>query len=75
MIPRVKSRYRIITSVFLTAFAFYAAVYGVSYAYVLHHLANILCTWFVAIHFDVSSLSVENISTILETMDPDKKQP
>ncbi|ORY18521.1 GPI inositol-deacylase-like protein [Clohesyomyces aquaticus] len=78
MIPRVQSRFRLFTSLFLFSIAGYAAIYGVTYAYVLHHLANILCAWLVAIHFDFSSLSVSRLSTMLETMDPDgsvKKRP
>jgi hypothetical protein len=77
MVPRLQSSFRILTSVLLFSIAAYAAVYGVSYAYVLHHLANILCAWLVAIHFEVSSFP-QRIGAILETMDPDssiKKQP
>lgn len=56
MIPRMQSRFRLCTSLLLFGIAGYAAVYGVSYAYVLHYLANILCAWLVAIHFDVSTV-------------------
>lgn len=78
MIPRVRSRFRHITNILLVAIAVYASMYGVSYAYVLHHLANILCAWLVAIHLDTSSISVKKITTMIQTMDPDgqvKKQP
>ncbi|KAJ4288991.1 GPI inositol deacylase [Kalmusia sp. IMI 367209] len=78
MVPRVQSRFRALTNVLLFSIAAYAAMYGVTYAYVLHHLANILCAWLVAIHFDRSSLSVKRIGSILDTMDPDsdiKKRP
>lgn len=57
MIPRVGPGLSLCTNVFLFAIGAYAAVYGVTYAYVLHHLANILCAWLVTIHFDVSSLT------------------
>jgi glycosylphosphatidylinositol deacylase len=67
MIPRVQSRFCVFTNVFLFSIAAYAAVYGVTYAYVLHHLANILCAWLVAIHFDVSALSFKRIRSTLET--------
>jgi hypothetical protein len=73
MVPRVQSRFHMFTNIFLFSIGAYAAVYGVSYAYILHHLANILCAWLVAIHFDVSSMSVKRISNILESMDPDSK--
>ncbi|KAL1608484.1 GPI inositol deacylase [Paraconiothyrium brasiliense] len=78
MIPRVRSRLSLVANAILCSIAAYAAVYGVTYAYVLHHLANILCAWLVAIHFDTSSLSAERIGKILDTMDPDsdaKKRP
>ena len=77
MVPRVQSRLYLLTNILLLAIGAYAAVYGVTYAYVLHHLANILCAWLVLLHFDASS-SVKQLSTILETIDPDsnmKKQP
>jgi hypothetical protein len=78
MIPRVRSRFRFVTNLLLVAIAVYAAMYGVSYAYVLHQLANLLCAWLVAIHFDTSSVSVQKITKMIQTMDPDgqvKKQP
>lgn len=59
MIPRTRPGFSLFTNVFLFAIGAYAAVYGVTYAYVLHHLANILCAWLVTIHFDVSTLTVE----------------
>jgi len=73
MVPRVQSHFRKFTNVFLFSIASYAAIYGVTYAYVLHHLANILCAWLVMIHFDASSLSAQKINTMLQTMDPDSK--
>ena len=78
MIPQVQSRLSLVTNVILFSMAAYAAVYGVTYAYVLHHLANILCAWLVAIHFDTSALSAKRLGNILDTMDPDsdgKKRP
>ncbi|KAL5389447.1 GPI inositol deacylase [Paraphaeosphaeria sporulosa] len=78
MVPRVQSRLSLLTNAILFSIAAYAAVYGVTYAYVLHHLANILCAWLVAIHFDTSLLSAKRIGNILDTIDPDsdpKKRP
>lgn len=78
MVPRVQTRFRFLTNVFLFGIASYAAVYGVTYAYVLHYLANILCAWLVAIHFDTSSVSMKRINNMIETMNPDsdtKKRP
>jgi glycosylphosphatidylinositol deacylase len=58
MIPRVRPGISLFTNVFLFTIGAYAAVYGVTYAYVLHHLANILCAWLVAIHFDTAGLGI-----------------
>lgn len=78
MVPRVQSRLSLLTNAILFSIAAYAAVYGVTYAYVLHHLANIFCAWLVAVHFDTSLLSTKRIGNILDTIDPDsdpKKRP
>lgn len=78
MIPRTQSRVHLFTNFLLFSIATYAAVYGVSYAYVLHHLANILCAWLVTIHFDASNLSVTQISSVLQTITSEnhvKKRP
>ncbi|KAF2198966.1 GPI inositol-deacylase [Delitschia confertaspora ATCC 74209] len=78
MIPRLQSRTRFFTSLLLFFIALYAAIYGVTYAYRLHHLANLLSAWLVAVHLDISSFSLKKLSTALLTMDPDgsvKKRP
>ncbi|PVH99739.1 GPI inositol-deacylase [Periconia macrospinosa] len=53
MIPRVTSAWRVVTKGVLFAFAAYAAVCGVTYAFVLHHVANALCAWLLVVHFGV----------------------
>jgi hypothetical protein len=45
MTPRVTGRARFITNVLTFLSALYAAIYGVTYAYRLHHLLNILAAW------------------------------
>ena len=58
--------------------AVYAAVYGVTYAYLLHHLANIVAAWLVAVHFSGHNFSLSSLSQILEVGDGEgdvKKQP
>ena len=80
MIPRAESRISLLTNILLFSIGAYAAVYGVTYAYVLHHLANILCAWLVAIHFEPSTrLSPKRGNIILEdrsTSDSEtKKRP
>ncbi|KAI6811597.1 GPI inositol-deacylase-like protein [Hortaea werneckii] len=62
MVPRVTSRIRYLTNIALFAFALYAAVYGVTYAYRLHHLVNALCAWLFLIHLS-SSRSSSSSST------------
>lgn len=51
MIPQARPAFSFFTNMFLFSIGAYAAVYGVTYAYVLHQLANVLCVWLVAIHF------------------------
>ncbi|KAI7164389.1 GPI inositol-deacylase-like protein [Hortaea werneckii] len=57
MVPRVMGRIRYLTNIALFAFALYAAVYGVTYAYRLHHLVNALCAWLFLIHLSAPSSS------------------
>ena len=66
MIPRVSSKARYVTNVLFFVLAVYAAVYGVSYAYRLHHLANFICAWLVAVHFSGSEVSLQGLSQMLE---------
>jgi glycosylphosphatidylinositol deacylase len=61
MVPRVRPSLSLFTNAFLFAIGAYAAVYGVTYAYVLHHLANILCAWFVTIHYEIPSLPITSL--------------
>ncbi|KAK5112260.1 hypothetical protein LTR62_004421 [Meristemomyces frigidus] len=61
MIPRVTTRLRYITNVFTFSFALYAAVYGVTYAYRLHHMANALCAWLFVIHLSSGPLSLAKL--------------
>ncbi|KKY23139.1 putative gpi inositol-deacylase [Diplodia seriata] len=56
MVPRVTNSFRYFTNILLFSLAGYAAVYGVTYAYRLHHIANILCAWLVVIHLSSTSL-------------------
>lgn len=80
MIPRLQgSPWRYVTRVGFPGLAVYAAVYGVSYAYMLHHLVNIGCAWLVAIHiFGQGGVELRGVKEMLEgevgTSDV-KKQP
>jgi glycosylphosphatidylinositol deacylase len=40
-------------------------MYGVTYAYRLHHLVNILAAWFVVIHFSQTRPTMARVVEIL----------
>ncbi|OAA44379.1 GPI inositol-deacylase [Metarhizium rileyi] len=66
MVPQVTSRLRHITSVLLFGTAFCAAVYGVSHAYILHYLVNIIAAWLVILHSTADSWSIAGIGAMFE---------
>jgi GPI inositol-deacylase len=53
MVPRMSNQVKWITNILFFVLAVYAAVYGVTYAYRLHYLANIVALWLVILHFSV----------------------
>lgn len=57
------------TSMLLFTLAVYAAIYGVSYAYLLHHLANLLAAWLVVVYFFSSGFSIRRLWRTLEGPD------
>lgn len=61
-----ENSFKHITSLLLFVIAVYSAVYGVSYAYLLHHLANILAAWLVGVYFFSSGFPVRRLWRILE---------
>lgn len=75
MVPRVTSRLRHLTSVLLFGIAIYAAVYGVSHAYMLHYLVNIVATWLVAVHSTRDSFSIAGMRSLFDgEFSDDRKQ-
>ena len=66
MVPRVTSRLRHLTSLLLFATALYAAMYGVSFAYMLHYLVNIVAAWLVVIHSTAGTWSISVLRSVLE---------
>lgn len=66
MVPQVTSRLRHVTSVLLFGTAFCAAVYGVSHAYMLHYLVNIVAAWLVILHSTADSWSIAGIGAMFE---------
>jgi glycosylphosphatidylinositol deacylase len=67
MVPRVTSRLRHLTSVFFFGIAIYAAVYGVTYAYMLHYLVNFVAAWLVAIHSSTSTWTLTGLGSFFES--------
>ncbi|KAF2034280.1 PGAP1-domain-containing protein [Setomelanomma holmii] len=74
MVPRARTGMSLFTNVFLFSIGAYAALYGVTYAYVLHHLANLLCAWLIVIHFDVWIVSPQ-APKLMDVSSDLKKQP
>ncbi|KAL1842622.1 hypothetical protein VTJ49DRAFT_4670 [Mycothermus thermophilus] len=64
MIPPFTSQLRHVTSLVLFSIAIYAAVYGVSYAYTLHYLVNILAMWLTIVHSTADSWSLAGLSQL-----------
>ncbi|KAL2435281.1 GPI inositol-deacylase [Exophiala dermatitidis] len=50
MVPAVRS-FRWATNILFFVLAVYAALYGMTYAYRLHYIANIIALWLVLLHF------------------------
>ncbi|ROW09481.1 hypothetical protein VMCG_02423 [Cytospora schulzeri] len=66
MVPRVTSRLRHVTSALFFGVAVYAAIYGVSYGYMIHHLVNIVAAWLVIVHATADSWSLAGWSVLFE---------
>ncbi|WYZ45465.1 hypothetical protein EsH8_VIII_000781 [Colletotrichum jinshuiense] len=66
MVPRVTGKLRHLTSVLLFGTAIYAAIYGVSYAYMLHYLVNLIATWLVVIHSTTDNWPLAGFSSLFE---------
>jgi GPI inositol-deacylase len=62
----ITGRFHYVTNILLFLFAVYAAIYGVTYAYQLHYLANLVCFWLVSIHFSGSNLTLSGIGQMLK---------
>lgn len=76
MVPRVTTRLKYVVSFLLFGVAVSAAVYGVSYAYMIHYLVNIVVAWLVTVHStgdsDVWSGAV--LTDLFENGTTDRKQ-
>lgn len=74
MIPRVTSHLKFVTSILLFGIAVYAVVYGVSYAYMLHYLVNIVAAWLVIVHLAADSWSISGLTALYEGNAEDRKR-
>lgn len=66
MVPQIPSWLRHVTSVLLFGTALCAAVYGVSHAYVLHYLVNVVAAWLVVLHSTSDSWSLTTLGAMFE---------
>ncbi|RPB28941.1 PGAP1-domain-containing protein [Terfezia boudieri ATCC MYA-4762] len=70
MIPRVTTRLWLVTDILLAFLAFYAGIWGVTYAYRLHHLVNVVVAWLITVHFSKARLTT---SGLLELFNDDEE--
>lgn len=74
MVPRVTSRFRHVTSVIFFGTAMYAAVYGITYTYMLHHMVNFAVAWLVAIHSSTTSWTLAGLSVLFSGEDNEDRK-
>jgi GPI inositol-deacylase len=74
MVPQVTSRLRHLTGALLFGTAIYAAIYGISYAYMLHYIVNLIAAWLVVVHSTSGSWSWNNIGSMFGTVEDDRKR-
>ncbi|KAL9631016.1 MAG: hypothetical protein Q9164_006119 [Protoblastenia rupestris] len=80
MITRLDGRWaRYVTNASFFALAVLAAVYGITYAYMLHYFVNGICAWLVAVHtWGTGGVTLKGMKDMLEGEDDGgdvKKQP
>ncbi|KAF4982918.1 hypothetical protein FZEAL_1546 [Fusarium zealandicum] len=66
MVPQASRGLGYVTSLLLFTTALYAAMYGVSHAYMLHYLVNIVAAWLVVLHWTTDSFSLSGLGAIFE---------
>ncbi|KAI9167266.1 GPI inositol-deacylase [Paramyrothecium foliicola] len=66
MVPQMSSGLRYINSILLFGTALCAGVYGVSHAYVLHHLVDVVAAWLVIVHSTANSWSLAGLSAMFD---------
>ncbi|EEP81498.1 conserved hypothetical protein [Uncinocarpus reesii 1704] len=65
MVPRITTHLRHITYLLFFFLAAYSAIYGVTYAYLLHHITNLVTVWLVGIHFFAGGFLFHSLSRVL----------
>ena len=65
MVPRTTSSLRHVTAVLLFGIAILAAMRGVTWAYQLHQLANVFCTWLVIVYVSGSKLATNGLPGVM----------
>lgn len=66
MIPQLRNGLCHVTSVLLFGTALCAAIYGVSHAYMLHYLVNIIAAWLVIVHSTTDPWSFSGIGAMFD---------
>lgn len=66
MIPQVRPGLRYVTSTLLFFTALCAAIFGVSHAYMLHYLVNIVAAWLVIVHSTSEPWSLSGIGAMFD---------
>ncbi|KAF3917412.1 hypothetical protein ABW21_db0205937 [Orbilia brochopaga] len=75
MIPRCENPLRHVTGLLFLGVAAYAAVYGVMYAYMLHHATNLVAAWLVVLHFSSTPFSISGLVELFNASEEPKKLP
>jgi hypothetical protein len=66
MVPRMTSWLRYITSILLFGTALSAGILGVSHAYLLHHLVDVIAAWLVIVHSTANSWSLAGLGAMFD---------
>ncbi|KAK6525608.1 GPI inositol deacylase [Arthrobotrys megalospora] len=69
------ARLRHVTSLLFLGVAAYATIYGVMYAYMLHHATNLVAAWLVVLHFSSTPFTVSGLMEMFNSPDEPKKLP
>lgn len=75
MVPRVMGRMRVVVPSFFFFTAIYAAIYGVTYVYMLHHLVNMAVVMLVILHMTGGTWSISRAGEVLNgTAEPERRK-